>query len=311
MASRGRGVAALRAAGTTNPHPCGTLASWTARPPPPPPPPSLPPTTTPAAALTAALTAHAATAAAAAAAAAAARDAAAAIDAAARPVALTLGTLHTPAGADAAATAAAAAAGLPRLGAALAAARGAGGGGGGGVVGAVRDAVGYALLVGVAGWTGRAAGGSGGGDASGGGEASGGGLASIGAVRAALGVDAGVVDELVPGEAAAADGAPPPPAPSVVITPDDYLWGVVGLVGVLSRLCVTRVAVGDMAFVGRAAGLAADIFAVLRSVEMPGGAGGDAFVRRVDGLRGDVQKMEDVVYDLSIRGMMPRGGGGG
>lgn len=114
--------------------------------------------------------------------------------------------------------------------------------------------------------------GSGGGGGGGGG--SGGGLASIAAVRAALGVDAGVVDALVPAPAAGVDGAPPPPPPGVVVTPDDYLWGVVGLVGALSRLCVTRVAVGDAAFVGRAAGLAADIYAVLRSVEVPGGGGG-------------------------------------
>lgn len=84
---------------------------------------------------------------------------------------------------------------------------------------------------------------------------------------------------------------------------------MVGLVGDLSRLCVTRVAVGDASFAGCAAGLAADRYAVLRSLEALVG-GGDALTRRIDGQLGEVQNMEDVVYDFSVQGVMLLGGGG-
>eukprot|EP00182_Erythrolobus_australicus_P005978 CAMPEP_0185834388 /NCGR_PEP_ID=MMETSP1353-20130828/5209_1 /TAXON_ID=1077150 /ORGANISM="Erythrolobus australicus, Strain CCMP3124" /LENGTH=70 /DNA_ID=CAMNT_0028532809 /DNA_START=57 /DNA_END=266 /DNA_ORIENTATION=- len=69
------------------------------------------------------------------------------------------------------------------------------------------------------------------------------------------------------------------------------------MVGELPRLCVNRVVLGDFAFVSYARGFAGEVFAGLRLLNLRN----DALRRKVDAVKYDVKRIEDITYDLAVR----------
>ncbi|GJQ08281.1 hypothetical protein GpartN1_g72.t1 [Galdieria partita] len=91
-----------------------------------------------------------------------------------------------------------------------------------------------------------------------------------------------------------------PTASSVRIELEDYLVGVCNLVSELSRMSVNRVTIGDFEFAVNAAKFSSEVLAGFRLLNFRN----DYLRRRFDGMKYDVKKLEEVVYDISIRGLL-------
>jgi predicted translin family RNA/ssDNA-binding protein len=89
-------------------------------------------------------------------------------------------------------------------------------------------------------------------------------------------------------------------APVVRIELEDYLVGLCNLVSELSRMSVNRVTIGDFEFAVQAAKFCSEILAGFRLLNFRN----DYLRRRFDGMKYDVKKLEEVVYDISIRGLL-------
>ena len=85
---------------------------------------------------------------------------------------------------------------------------------------------------------------------------------------------------------------------------DDYLMGVLCLANELSRLAVNSVIVGDFQRPFAIAELLTTISSGFRLLNLKN----DALRKRFDGLKYDVSKVEEVVYDLTVRGLKPQSG---
>ena len=81
---------------------------------------------------------------------------------------------------------------------------------------------------------------------------------------------------------------------------DDYLIGVLNLASELSRLCVNCVIAGDYVTPKKIGGFMSDLDAAFRLLNLKN----DGVRKRFDGLKYDLKKVEEVVYDLQIRGLM-------
>ncbi|XP_062582455.1 translin-like [Saccostrea cucullata] len=82
---------------------------------------------------------------------------------------------------------------------------------------------------------------------------------------------------------------------------DDYLIGLLQMASELSRLAVNSVTAGDFNRPMRIANFVAELDAGFRLLNLKN----DALRKRFDGLKYDLKKVEEVVYDLSIRGLKP------
>ncbi|KAM9305797.1 translin [Gastrophryne carolinensis] len=80
---------------------------------------------------------------------------------------------------------------------------------------------------------------------------------------------------------------------------EDYLSGVLNLASELSRLAVNSVTAGDYARPLRIASFINELDFGFRLLNLKN----DSLRKRYDGLKYDVKKIEEVVYDLSIRGL--------
>ena len=80
---------------------------------------------------------------------------------------------------------------------------------------------------------------------------------------------------------------------------DDYLIGVLNLASELSRLCVNCVIAGDYDTPKKIGDFMSDLDAAFRLLNLKN----DAVRKRFDGLKYDLKKVEEVVYDLQIRGL--------
>jgi len=80
---------------------------------------------------------------------------------------------------------------------------------------------------------------------------------------------------------------------------DDYLLGVLQLTNELSRLCVNLVIAGDYERPLRIARFISELDAAFRLLNLKN----DSLRKKFDGLKYDLKKCEEVVYDLSIRGL--------
>lgn len=80
---------------------------------------------------------------------------------------------------------------------------------------------------------------------------------------------------------------------------EDYLSGVLNLASELSRLAVNSVTAGDYARPLRIATFINELDFGFRLLNLKN----DSLRKRYDGLKYDVKKIEEVVYDLSIRGL--------
>ncbi|KIP05378.1 hypothetical protein PHLGIDRAFT_128937 [Phlebiopsis gigantea 11061_1 CR5-6] len=82
---------------------------------------------------------------------------------------------------------------------------------------------------------------------------------------------------------------------------EDYLHGVISLVNELSRLAVNAVTMGNFEEPIKISSFVKDIFAGFSMLNLKN----DTLRRRYDSLKYDIKKIEEVVYDVSLRKLAP------
>lgn len=82
---------------------------------------------------------------------------------------------------------------------------------------------------------------------------------------------------------------------------DDYLNATLSLANELARLAVNSVVAGDYSRPVRIAAFVGELSNGFRLLNLKN----DSLRKRFDALKYDVKKVEEVVYDLSIRGLKP------
>jgi len=85
------------------------------------------------------------------------------------------------------------------------------------------------------------------------------------------------------------------------LTPEDYLHGVITVINELSRLAVNAVTLGDFEAPLRISAFAKEVFAGFSMLNLKN----DLLRRRFDSLKYDIKKIEEVVYDVSLRKLVP------
>ncbi|KAI0250821.1 translin [Lactifluus subvellereus] len=85
------------------------------------------------------------------------------------------------------------------------------------------------------------------------------------------------------------------------LTPEDYLHGVITVINELSRLVVNAVTLGDFEAPLRISAFAKEVFTGFSALNLKN----DLLRRRFDGLKYDIKKIEEVVYDVSLRKLVP------
>ncbi|KAL1840042.1 hypothetical protein VTJ49DRAFT_913 [Mycothermus thermophilus] len=86
------------------------------------------------------------------------------------------------------------------------------------------------------------------------------------------------------------------------VTIEEYLLGLISVVDELSRLAVNAVTLGDAAMAVRISGFIRDLHAGFQVLNLKN----DVLRKRVDSVKYAVKKVEDVVYDLSLRNLIPQ-----
>lgn len=82
---------------------------------------------------------------------------------------------------------------------------------------------------------------------------------------------------------------------------EDYLMGVLQLASELSRFATNAVTLGDYDRPMQISRFVADLSAGFRLLNLKN----DGLRKRFDGLKYDVKKIEEIVYDISIRRLRP------
>lgn len=88
------------------------------------------------------------------------------------------------------------------------------------------------------------------------------------------------------------------------VTIEDYLLALTGTVEELSRLAPNSVTLGDMRRPLEVGRFVKDVHAGFQLLNLKN----DTLRRRADGVKYSVKRCEDVVYDLSLRGLVPQNG---
>jgi len=86
------------------------------------------------------------------------------------------------------------------------------------------------------------------------------------------------------------------------ITIEDYLLALTTTIEELSRLAPNAVTLGDYARPLQISKFIKDVHAGFQLLNLKN----DILRRRSDGIKYSVKKVEDVVYDLSLRGLVPK-----
>ncbi|EIW68301.1 hypothetical protein TREMEDRAFT_63473 [Tremella mesenterica DSM 1558] len=87
----------------------------------------------------------------------------------------------------------------------------------------------------------------------------------------------------------------------IILSAEDYLQGVIGMVNELPRLSINAVTTQNFFLPIKISAFVNDIFASYSLLNLRN----DALRRRFDSLKYDVKRCEDVVYDLTLRGLTP------
>ncbi|CAE7107229.1 unnamed protein product [Rhizoctonia solani] len=85
------------------------------------------------------------------------------------------------------------------------------------------------------------------------------------------------------------------------IPPEDYLHGIIALVNELSRLAVNAVTLGDFNRPIQISVFVRDIYSGFSLLNLKN----DSLRRRFDSLKYDMKKIEEVLYDVSLRKLVP------
>jgi hypothetical protein len=100
--------------------------------------------------------------------------------------------------------------------------------------------------------------------------------------------------------ASAAAAAPAPSLPTGVgLDLDDYLQGLTALPKELCRLCVNCVRSGEYALPRAISTFIGDLYSGFRLLNLRN----DALRRKFDAIKYDVQRIEEVLYDMTVRGL--------
>ncbi|KAI6368373.1 hypothetical protein MCOR25_004670 [Pyricularia grisea] len=91
------------------------------------------------------------------------------------------------------------------------------------------------------------------------------------------------------------------------ITIEEYLLALTDLTNELSRLATNAVTLGDFEMAVRISSFVRDLHAGFQLLNLKN----DILRKRVDSVKYDVKKVEDVVYDLSLRNLIPARQGAG
>lgn len=86
----------------------------------------------------------------------------------------------------------------------------------------------------------------------------------------------------------------------VTLPLEDYLWGVCQAVSDLPRMAMNRVTLGDYATPRRNAQFAANVFDAFLQCNFRN----DFLRKKFDGMKYEVKKLEELIYDLSVRGLL-------
>lgn len=86
------------------------------------------------------------------------------------------------------------------------------------------------------------------------------------------------------------------------VTIEDYLLALTGTIDELARLVVNAVTLGDFSRPLQISRFVKDVHAGFQLLNLKN----DSLRRKSDGIKYAVKKVEDVVYDLSLRGLLPK-----
>ncbi len=86
------------------------------------------------------------------------------------------------------------------------------------------------------------------------------------------------------------------------ITIEDYLLALTTTIEELARLAPNAVTLGDFARPLQISRFVKDVHAGFQLLNLKN----DSLRRKSDGIKYNVKKVEDVVYDLSLRGLLPK-----
>ncbi|RKP24719.1 hypothetical protein SYNPS1DRAFT_16762, partial [Syncephalis pseudoplumigaleata] len=87
------------------------------------------------------------------------------------------------------------------------------------------------------------------------------------------------------------------------VTIEDYLHSLCTLISELSRLAVNAVTAGDFAYPFRVSAFVKELHSGFQLLNLKN----DALRKRFDGIKYEVKRIEEVVYDLTLRGLKPSG----
>ncbi|KAK0735615.1 Translin [Apiosordaria backusii] len=93
----------------------------------------------------------------------------------------------------------------------------------------------------------------------------------------------------------------PPNHDAFHITTEEYLLALVSIIDDLSRLAMNSVTLGDTSLAVEISTFIKDLHAGFQVLNLKN----DILRKRVDSIKYAVKKVEDVVYDLSLRGLIP------
>ncbi|KAJ3019669.1 hypothetical protein HKX48_001912 [Thoreauomyces humboldtii] len=85
---------------------------------------------------------------------------------------------------------------------------------------------------------------------------------------------------------------------------EDYLHGLVSMTSELSRLAVNCVTAGDFARPLRISKFVGDLYSGFQLLNLKN----DSLRKRFDAIKYDIKKIEEVVYDISVRGLATKAG---
>ncbi|ORY63032.1 Translin [Pseudomassariella vexata] len=86
------------------------------------------------------------------------------------------------------------------------------------------------------------------------------------------------------------------------ITIEEYVLSLTDITEELSRLSMNSVTMGDIELTVRISGFIKDLFSGFQLLNLKN----DILRRKVDAVKYHVKKVEDVIYDLSLRGLIPK-----
>ena len=86
------------------------------------------------------------------------------------------------------------------------------------------------------------------------------------------------------------------------LTIEEYLLAMTDMTEELSRLAMNAVTLGDVELTVRISAFIKDLFAGFQLLNLKN----DMLRRRVDGVKYHVKKVEDVIYDLTLRNLIPK-----